>query len=113
MDILIFKINDSKTHIITKLSKLKDTSVYLAVSKDDAYRIAEEIEPEIVIIGNMHDVGDHFLNNLYDHNLIMNIFQLEENTQQSEEYCLFNPRSNKKIKFKNLINKIKKGGQYV
>ncbi|MCD4817848.1 MAG: hypothetical protein K8S23_04070 [Candidatus Cloacimonetes bacterium] len=113
MDILIFKINDSKTHIITKLAKLKNTSVYLAVTKDDAFRIAEEIKPEIVIIGNIQEVGYKFLNNLYNHNLIMNIFQLKENMQQSEDYHLFNPRSNKKVNFKNLIEQIKKGGHYV
>lgn len=115
MNILIFKINNSATALITKLLKVKNVSIYLAVNEEDAFRIAKEIKPEIIITGNEREVGVRFFKRFSIRNSFMNIFQIDERIIQLNELNLINQRSNKKIKFENLINQIneKKGGHYV
>ncbi len=115
MDILIFRINNSEIPIITKLSELKDTTIYLAVNEDDAFRIARLIKPKITITGNEKNVGENFLKRFMKQRYSLNIFQIKQDSKTLDELNLFNPGSNKHIKFKTLLKKINKnqGGYYV
>ncbi len=108
MDILVFKINESSTHIIAKLTKLRDTTIYLAVSKDDACRITREIKPKITIIGDIDKVDTGFFEKLSKRNSYTNIFRIDERTGQLDDLSLFKSGSHKKIKFEKLIEQIKK-----
>jgi len=105
MDILIFKVNSI---IFEKLSKLKNTSIYIAVTLDDALRLAYQLKPEMIILGNIDKNECASFRKFVELNPLSKIFQLSEKTDSLTNFHFLNFISKKNINFNYLIAQIEK-----
>ncbi|MCK4357912.1 MAG: hypothetical protein KAW92_04090 [Candidatus Cloacimonetes bacterium] len=104
MNILIYNLNGLTSKIINTLSKLKDISIYFAITEKDALRITAEIKPEMAIVGNEQMVKDKFVMKLSQRYPYLNIYRLEENRDNSADLNLIHQRTQEYVKFRTLIN---------
>ncbi len=51
MNILTFNLSESSTEIIEIFSQIKDISMYFAISADDVLKKANEIQPDMILLG--------------------------------------------------------------
>ena len=106
MNILVYRLNNEVKYVLKHLSKIKDVRIYFAVSDKDAFRIVNEIVPDVTLLGNKNIKNKNFIPELKKKNPTLQIFKLLKKEDDYREFCFINQRTNEHISFKNLIETI-------
>ena len=102
MNVLIYKFNDLE--IVEKLIRHDNVSLYFAISKEDIFRIAREIKPDFMIMGNQNNLDEKIIFKFIKQNPDIHIYHYEEKDKDLDELKLTEQLTLKKVNFKTLIN---------
>jgi hypothetical protein len=101
MNVLIYKLNDPE--IVERLVEQNDANLYFAISEEDIFRIAKEIKPELMIIGNKQFIERKIFYNFIKQNPALHIYCFEK-ASQFNEIRLTDQLTMKEVNFKTILN---------
>ena len=102
MNILIYKFDNIE--IVEKLIQKNRASLYFAISKEDIFRIAKNINPEFMIIGNNINLDNKLIVKIVKLNPNLHIYCIEDNKTDFNELKLTDQITMEKVEFKSIIN---------
>jgi hypothetical protein len=77
MNIMMYQIQNLEPEFFKQLSRIKNVNIFYAISEYDAYRIAYENKPHIMISGKQ--VTQYFLYQFHERNPFVIIYQKDGN----------------------------------
>lgn len=102
-NVLIYKLNKQTQPVLKLLSKNKDISFYIAITREDFYRTTYRIKPEIIFLSNQERITKPGLQKILMNNPQTVIYRICSKDEKSNP-VLEDLRSDIKVKFVELLS---------
>ncbi len=106
MNVLIYNLENYLPEIVDRLQNISDISIFFAFTENDILKLANEVKLHLLFAGELEPYEKKIIKEFSRTNPALQIYCLD-NINQMVDLNFRNFQSKKKVKFKNVIAKIK------